>query len=381
MFEKIVSFIKKTYKTPEGIIPLHAPVFWGDEKKYVLDCIESTFVSSIGQYVEKFEQKVAKYTGAKFAVATINGTAALHTALIVAGVNSDHEVITQAVSFVATANAISYCGAEPIFLDSDKDTLGLDPQALQNFLANNTVQHDDGCCYNVATGKKITACVPMHVFGHPVKIDQIKTLCDQYHINLIEDAAESFGSLHMGQHCGTIGMLGILSFNGNKIITTGGGGIILTDDKELALLAKHLTTSAKIDHPWEYVHDLVGYNYRLPNINAALGCAQIELIDDLLQNKRNLAENYQNFFESIGIRFINEPVGSRSNYWLNSIIMDSSEDKIRLLKLTNDSGIMTRPLWRLLPELPMYKHCMKDELKTARWLQERLVNIPSSAIL
>ena len=366
---------------PEGVIPLHAPIFSENEKKYVLNCIDSTFVSSIGEYVNKFEQKVAEYTGSKYAVATVNGTAALHTALMISGVTNNHEVITQAVSFVATANAISYCGAKPVFLDSDRDTLGLDPQALKIFLASNTEQHDDGYTYNKTSGKKLTACIPMHVFGHPTKINQIQALCDEYNITLIEDAAESFGSFYKGKHTGTFGELGILSFNGNKIITAGGGGMILTDNKEFAHLAKHLTTTAKIDHPWEYAHDQVGYNYRMPNINAALGCAQMVRMDEMLKSKRELADNYQAFFKSINMHFFNEPAGCRSNYWLNAIIMDSLEERNDFLRFTNDNGIMTRPVWKLLPELPMYKHYQQDELSNARWLQDRAVNIPSSAIL
>jgi len=282
---------------------------------------------------------------------------------------------------VATANAISYCGAEPVFLDSDQDTLGLSPQALQDFLAGNTDQRDDGCTYNSASGKKITACIPMHVFGHPVKIDQIRSLCDHYNIILIEDAAESLGSLYKGQHTGTFGRLGILSFNGNKIITTGGGGVLLTDNKDFAQLAKHLTTTAKIDHPWEYAHDHVGYNYRMPNINAALGYAQLEHMEKILQCKRELAENYRIFFKGIGIYFISEPEECKSNYWLNAIALESSVERNDFLRFSNDNGVLARPIWKLLPDLPMYANSPRDELTNARWLQDRIVNIPSSAIL
>lgn len=381
MLEKIVSFIREVYKIPEGTIPLHAPVFTGNEKKYVLDCINSTYVSSIGEFVSKLEKMVAQFTGSNYAVATVNGTSALHTSLLVAGVRKDHEVITQAISFVATANAISYCGAAPVFLDSEKETLGLSPQALKSFLTANTKLGQDGFSYNLKTGKKITACIPMHVFGHPVKIDQIQALCNEYNIALIEDAAESFGSYYQGQHTGTFGNLGVLSFNGNKIITTGGGGMILTDDKKIARRAKHLTTTAKVSHEWDYVHDQIGYNYRMPNINAALGCAQIERMDDLLESKRELAKNYRNLFDGTSIHFIKEPEGCRSNYWLNAIVMNSLKERNDFLQFTNHNGIMTRPIWKLLPELQMYEHCQKDELKNARWLQDRIINLPSSAIL
>ena len=360
---------------------MHAPTFAGKEKKYILDCIDSTFVSSIGEYVNRFEQKVADYTGAQFAVATVNGTAALHVALIISGVKLQEEVITQAVSFVATANAISYCGASPVFLDSDLDTLGLSPQALQNFLSKNTEQREDGFAYNLKTGRKITACIPMHVFGHPVKIDEIKTLCRQHNITLIEDAAEALGSFYKERHCGTFGTLGVLSFNGNKIITTGGGGMILTDDEELAIRAKHLTTTAKIEHPWEYVHDEVGFNYRMPNINAALGCAQMEQQNYLLSKKRKLAEAYSDFFSTQNISFVREPHGCLSNYWLNAIILQNRKERDEFLKICNGDKIMARPLWKLLPELPMYLHCQTDSLKNARWLQDRIVNIPSSVTL
>lgn len=381
MLQKIISFIREIHKTPSGAVPLHAPLFAGNEKKYLLDCIDSTYVSSVGEYVNRFERKVADYTGAQFAIATVNGTAALHVALIISGVKPQNEVITQAVSFVATANAITYCGASPVFLDSDLDTLGLSPQALQNFLSKNTEQREDGFTYNLTTGKKITACIPMHVFGHPVKIDEIKTLCRQYNITLIEDAAESVGSFNKDKHCGTFGTLGVLSFNGNKIITTGGGGMILTNNKELARRAKHITTTAKLDHPWEYVHDEVGFNYRMPNINAALGYAQMEQLDFLLSKKRKLAEAYFDIFSLQNISFVREPHGCRSNYWLNAIILQNHKERDELLRISNGFGVMTRPLWKLLPELPMYQHCQTDSLKNARWLYDRIVNIPSGVTL
>jgi len=364
----------------EGFIPLHAPIFSGQEKKYVLACIDSTFVSSVGQYVDRFEKMMAEYTGANYAIATVNGTAALHISLLLVGVKPQDEVITQAVSFVATVNAISYCGAVPVFLDSDRNTLGLSPEALAAFLCEHAEQRTDGCTYNKKTGRKITACVPMHVFGHPVKIDRILSLCEEYNIFLVEDAAESLGSFYRGRHTGTFGKLGIVSFNGNKIITTGGGGMILTSDDKLGKLAKHLTTTAKVTHPWEYVHDQVGYNYRMPNINAALGCAQLEELSSKLASKRTLAERYSEFFRKNNTPFVMEPEGGRSNYWLNAIVLQNREERDDFLRISNGEGVMTRPLWKLLPDLPMFQHCQSDGLEGARWLQDRIVNIPSSVI-
>lgn len=377
MFDKIVSFIKDIYKTHNGEIPLHAPVFAGNEKKYMLECVDSTFVSSVGKYVDQFEIMVREYTGAKHAVATVNGTAALHLALLLAGVQRDDEIITQAVTFVATANAISYCHARPVFLDSDIKTMGLIPDALERFLQEQCMQKDDGFTYNKVTGRKISACIPMHVFGHPVCIDQIKNICVDYNIVLVEDAAESVGSLFEGKHTGTFGRLGILSFNGNKIITTGGGGMILTDDDELGAKAKHLSTTAKSPHPWKFVHDYVGFNYRLPNINAALGCAQMEQLPGFIENKRQLAAQYKDFFYTIGIPFITELKGCRSNYWLNTIILENAEERDAFLEYSNTHGVMTRPIWTLMPRLKMFEYCQTDGLENARWLEDRAVCIPS----
>lgn len=373
----IVEFIKSIFQNTD-FVPLHEPCFLGKEKQYVLDCIDSTFVSSVGKYVDLFEQKVAEYTDVKYAIATVNGTAALHMALLLAGVQRGDEVLTQAISFVATANAIRYCGAQPVFLDSDRSTLGLSPGALEQFLMNNCDQKDDGYTYNQKTGNRIAACVPVHVLGHPAKIDQIENLCDKYRITLIEDAAESVGSLYKDRHTGSFGKLGILSFNGNKTITTGSGGMILTNDKVLAQKAKHLTTTAKVPHPWEYTHDYIGYNYRLANINAALGCAQIDMLSQFLKNKRELASMYQDFFKSLGVLFITDPENSRSNYWLNAIVLDDLNERNSFLEFSNTNGVMTRPIWTLLPKLPMYAHCQTDGLENARWLEERLVKIPSS---
>jgi perosamine synthetase len=378
MYDKIINFIRKLYGDETDPILLHRPVFIGNEKDYVLDCIKSTYVSSVGEYVDFFEQRVAEYTGAKYAIATASGTAALHVALMLSGVKTGDEVLTQPISFVATANAIHYCGAEPIFLDSDRRSLGLSPDALEEFLDNNCVQKDDGFSYNKINGKRIAACVPVHVFGHPAQIDRIKTISDMYNIALIEDAAESLGSCYNDKHTGTFGKFGILSFNGNKTVTTGGGGMILTDDDELGQMAKHITTVAKVEHPWEYFHDHIGFNYRLPNINAALGCAQMEMLPWFLEKKRKIAEAYKGFFDSIGIHFISEPKGCRSNYWLNAILFNDLQERNEFLDYSNDNGVMTRPLWRLIPKLPMYAHCQKDTLETSRWLEDRLVNIPSS---
>jgi len=381
MFDDIFSYIKEHQVAEEGAVPLHTPFFGGNEKKYQLDCIDSTYVSSVGRYVDTFEQKVAEFTGAKHAIATVNGTAALHTALLLAGVLPGDEVITQAVSFVATSNAIAYCGAEPVFLDSDKASLGLSPLALEEFLIENTEQGKDDFCYDRRTGKRISVCVPMHVFGHPTAIESIVAVCDSFNIRVVEDAAESLGSYVRQRHTGTFGALGILSFNGNKIITTGGGGMVLTDDAQIARKAKHLTTTAKVPHDWEYAHDTLAFNYRMPNINAALGCAQIEKISAILLQKRKLADQYRRFFESHEVTFISEPSGCRSNYWLNAILLSDLEERNLFLELANANGVMCRPIWNLLSDLPMYKACQTDGLDSARWLWERVVNIPSSVRL
>lgn len=375
--EKIVAFIKKLFPDRD-FISLHEPSFVGNEKRYVIDCIESTFVSSVGKYVDAFETAVASYTGSKHAIAMINGTAALQLALLLCGVNRGDEVLTQAVTFVATANAIRYCGAHPVFLDSDRNSLGMNPAALEAFLIEQCIQKSDGHTYNKKSGRKIAACLPVHVFGHPIRIDKVKSLCDQYRIVLLEDAAEAIGSLFQNKHLGTFGKIGILSFNGNKTITTGGGGLLLTDDGDLAKEAKHLTTTAKIPHPWNYVHDRIGFNFRLPNINAALGCAQMEMLPSILRNKRRLATIYRDFFERIGIPFISEPENSKSNYWLNAIILENRKQRDMFLEYSNSQGVITRPLWALIPNLPIYEACESDGLKNARWLEKRVVNIPSS---
>ena len=375
MYNNVVSFIQQLFKTHD-FIPLHEPRFIGNEKRYLNECIDSTFVSSVGAFVDRFEKEFATYVGSKYAVATVNGTAALHVSLLLVDVQRDDEVITQPLTFIATANAISYIGAKPIFIDVDRDTMGLSPDALKTFLETHC-EVSDARCINTTSGKTIKACVPMHTFGHPCRIDEIKALCDQWHIALVEDAAESLGSTYKNRHTGTFGVLGAFSFNGNKIITSGGGGVIVTDDEELAKRAKHITTTAKIPHRWEYVHDEIGYNYRLPNINAALLCAQMENLDLFLENKRLLTSKYGSFFDAASINLVREPMNARSNYWLQTLILNDKEEQESFLTYTNDHGVMTRPIWRLMNKLEMFKGCQCSDLSNALWLEERVVNIPS----
>jgi dTDP-4-amino-4,6-dideoxygalactose transaminase len=448
MFDDFIRLVREIYQT-DDFIPLHEPRFVGNEKQYLLDVIDSTFVSSVGPYVGEFESKIAGYCGVKHAVATVNGTAALHVALLLAGVNPGDEVITQAVTFVATCNAIDYCGAEPVFVDVDKTTLGLSPQALEDFLQQFAERRDDGL-YNRQSDKRIAGCLPMHSFGHSCDMAGLLQVCEQFGIALIEDAAEALGSfllptidaepkdivthnfsISLGKdfsvrpelvegwtekswrpiapnhsyfdilstnglarkaipgscfwrnpkHCGTLGKLGVLSFNGNKIITTGGGGMILTDDDELARQAKHLTTTAKLPHAWRFEHDQVGYNYRMPNLNAALGLAQLEQLPAFLDAKRRLAQRYLQWGEQHSVAVVAEPEFTRSNYWLNALLLDNAEQREQFLEFTNANGVMTRPLWQLMHELTMYRHCQHDHLTNSRWLAERLVNIPSSVVI
>lgn len=374
-----IDFIRATFNT-QNFIPLHEPRFNGNEKKYLNECIDSTFVSSVGKFVDRFEQMFADYVGAKYAIAAMNGTAALHVALLLAEVTENTEVITQPLTFIATANAISYCGAQPVFVDVDKDTLGLSPEALQVFLQQYT-KVENGQCINQTTGKIIKACLPMHTFGHPCRIDEIAAICEQWHITLVEDAAESLGSFYKGQHTGTFGKLGAFSFNGNKVITSGGGGVLVTNDETLAKKAKHITTTAKVPHPYEYVHDQIGYNYRMPNLNAALLVAQMEQLDGFLASKRELAQEYKKFFAQQQIQWLEEPVNCQSNYWLQALVFDNTTERDEFLKISNEQGVMTRPIWRLMNELEMFKHCLKGDLSTAKWLEQRVVNIPSSVRL
>ena len=378
--ESIISFIRKIFRIPSDPIPLHAPLFIGNEMKYLEECINTTLVSSVGKFVNLFEDRIAEFTGAKKAIVCINGTNALYLALKLAGLNQGDEAITQPLTFIATANAISYCGAIPVFLDVDRETMGLSAESLSNFLSNET-RITNGQCINKSTGKRIKVCVPMHTFGHPCQIDRIASLCKEYKITLIEDAAESIGSYYKGKHTGTFGKIGMISFNGNKTITTGGGGIMLFNDEELAERARYLSTQAKVPHQWEFVHDEIGYNYRMPNVNAAIGVAQLENIDLYLSKKRKLASHYQEFFSEGPISFFIEPQNCISNYWLNAILFDSKRERDLFLKQSNGQGIMTRPLWRLMNELPMYENCQKDSLENCIWLENRVVALPSSVIL
>ena len=374
---KINSFIKELYGT-DGFVPLSVPKFVGNEKKYLEECIDTTFVSSVGKFVDCFEEMVAEYTGAKKAVVCVSGTNALHMAMLLVGVERDDEVLTQALTFIATCNAISYIGAHPVFIDVDKDTMGLSPKAVKVWLESHA-EVKEGACYNKTTGRRIKACVPMHTFGHPVHLDELMEVCKEWHIELVEDAAESLGSFYKGKHTGTFGKVGAISFNGNKTITTGGGGMLLFMDEKLGEFAKHLTTQAKVPHRWEFVHDHIGYNYRMPNINAALGCAQMEHLEEFVLNKRETAEKYAEFFKNMAdVEFFTEPADCRSNYWLNTVILKDKQAQLEFLQQTNDNGVMTRPIWELMNRLPMFEHCQNDGLENSIWLADRVVNIPSS---
>lgn len=373
---RLIEFVKDHYGTGE-FIPLHAPVFSGSEQVYVAKTITSTFVSSVGEYVNRFEKEMAAYTGKECAVATVNGTAALHVSLRLAGVEQGDLVITQALTFVATCNAIAYCGAEPLFIDVDESTLGLSPRALEDWLENHAVRDASGQCVDLATGRRISACLPMHTFGHPADLMGLVRVGEKWNIPLVEDAAESLGSFYQGRHTGTFGKLAAVSFNGNKIITTGGGGMILCDE-ETGKRAKHLTTTAKKPHPYEYVHDEVAYNYRLPNINAALGVAQLEQLPGFLEEKRALADEYRKLLKGTEFQFVDEPEGCRSNFWLNAVLCSDQTSRDRLLEVTNASNVMTRPVWQLMCDLPMYQHCTRGALNISRSIAQRLVNLPSS---
>ncbi len=379
VYQDIVNKIREIYNEPEGFIPLHAPAFSGNEKKYLNQCIDSTFVSYVGEFVSRFEDITAEFTGSKYAIAISNGTSALQIALMAAGVKNNEEVISQALTFVATANAIAHCGAKPIFLDVEKSTLGMSPEKLEDFLSNNTEIREDGC-FNKVTKRKITACVPVHIFGHPCRIDEIVSICNKFNITVVEDSAESLGSYYKEKHTGTFGKLGILSYNGNKTVTTGGGGMVITDDEKLAKYVKHITTTAKTPHPWEFDHDEIAYNYRMPNVNAAIGAAQMESLETILASKRRTAEKYQCFFSEKGIEFISEPENAKSNYWLNAIILKDKAERDSFLKFTNENKVMTRPVWQLMNKLEMYKDCQAGDLSNAEWLEDRLVNIPSSYV-
>ncbi len=378
MYSKIVNFIKDTFNETESLIPLHEPRFVGNEKQYINDCIDSTFVSSVGKYVDLFEEKIKQFTGAKYAVATANGTSALHLSLLIAGVKSGDLVITQPLTFIATCNSISYIGAQPLFVDVDKETLGLSVDKLESFFLTETYSDINGNTFYKRTNQRIAACVPMHTFGHPVKIDQIVSLCDKHKVHVIEDAAESLGSTYMDKQTGRFGKLGVYSFNGNKTITCGGGGVIITDDDNYGYLAKHLSTQAKKPHPWNFEHDYIGYNYRLPNLNAALACAQMENLSSFISNKRELSRTYKDFFSTIEIQFVDEPINSKSNYWLNAIVLKDRNERDAFLEFTNSNNVMTRPVWTLMNKLDMFKNAPCQNIDNALWLEDRLVNIPSS---
>lgn len=379
--QEIINLIRTVYNEPREFIPLHAPVFVGNEKKYLNECIDSTFVSSVGKFVDQFEEMMRNYTGAKYAIATMNGTSALHLALEIAGAKTGDLVITQSLSFVATSNAISYTGAQPYYIDVDLDTLGMSDKALEQFLEN--VELVDGTPIHKDSGKRVAACVPMHTFGFPCNIQRIVDLCNEFNIPVVEDAAESLGSTIDGKHTGTFGTFGTYSFNGNKTITSGGGGIIVTNDEALAKRAKHMSTQAKVPHKWEYDHDEVGYNYRCPNINAALACAQLEKLDEFLKNKAETAQIYAKHFDTISdVRFF-EYSGEESvaNNWLNVLLFDSEKDKLDFLEESNSSGVMTRPIWKLNHKLKSFSECGHDDLKNSLYLEKHLINIPSSVRL
>lgn len=379
MNNKLIQFVRDTYRTNQ-FIPLHAPTFTGNEKAYVLDTIESTFVSSVGKYVEDFENHIEIYTGTAKAVAAVNGTAALHAALYMAGVKAGDLVITQALTFVATCNALFHMGAEPVFVDVSKVSLGLCPQATSDFLDQNAVLNGDGECIHKISGRRIKAVVPMHTFGHPVELDELLTVCLKWNIVLVEDAAESLGSFYKGKHTGTIGDFSAISFNGNKIVTTGGGGMVLCKNLDDGIHTRHVTTTAKVPHPYEFYHDEPGFNYRLPNLNAALGCAQMEVLPEFLKQKRALAAQYQTLFSDSEFQFVVEPGYAQSNYWLNAIICPDTASRDLLLKETNEQGVMTRPIWQLMHRLPMFENAFRGDLKVSEWVEAHLINLPSSPI-
>lgn len=374
--KEVIEFIKSLYPEYKENVFLHSPIFLGNEKKYLNDCIDTTFVSSVGQYVDQFEMKMAEYTGAAKAVVCVNGTNALHMSLMLSGVEQGDEIITQSLTFIATANAISYCNAYPVFCDVDEETMGLSPIAVRRWLESHAEIRNNKC-YNKNTGRKISAVVPMHTFGHPVKLSEFVELCNEWKLALVEDAAESIGSYYNGKHTGLFGKVAALSFNGNKTITCGGGGMLLFTDKELGERAKHLTTQAKIPHRWEFKHDEIGYNYRMPNINAALGCAQLENLDKILENKRKTAMAYKEFFAGSDIKFFDEPANCKSNFWLNAVLLPSKEAQIKFLEETNDAGVQTRPIWELMNRLEMFKNCQHGDLSNAEMFADRIVNIPS----
>ena len=379
MFEKLLEFIKLNYPE-QSQIHLHEPFLNGNEKEYINECFNTNMVSSIGPFVKDFEDKVSSFLGAKYGIATFNGTSALHISLLLSGVCEDDEVITQSLTFIGTCNPIRYLNANPVFIDVDKDTLGLSPQKLNEFLTSKCELRNDGNCWNKETGKRIKACIPVHVNGFANRIDKIIEICLEYNIEVIEDAAEALGSKYKDKYLGTFGKVNALSFNGNKIITTGGGGMIITNDYEIALQAKHLTTQAKLSHKWEFDHDQIGYNYRLPNVNAAIGCAQIEIFQSILEKKSIIAKEYRNFFENFEIDFLEGIESSNPNFWLNTIIIRDKAQKNELLNLSHKNNIFLRPLWKPLHNLEMYKDSTQDNLDNTKWLYDRCISLPSSVV-
>jgi perosamine synthetase len=378
--KEVSDFIKLQFPNKE-FIPLHVPLFIGNERKYVMETLESTFVSSVGSFVNRLEEMMCEISGAKYAIATVNGTSALHMALLLADVKRSDEVLSQSLTFIATCNAISYIGALPVFVDIDGDSLGLSPSSLTTFLEENGELRKDGFCYNKITGNRIKACVPMHTFGLPCRIDEIAVICNDWNITLVEDAAESLGSYYKGKHTGTFGKIGVFSFNGNKTVTCGGGGVIITNDESIAKKGKHLTTQAKVSHPWAFIHDAIGYNYRMPNLNAALACAQLEQLERFVENKRELAEEYKKKFNSKDAYFISEIENAKGNYWLNALMLPDRSHLEEFLRFLNDSGVMVRPVWQLMHTLPMFVDAQKGDLTNSEWVADRLVNIPSSVRL
>jgi perosamine synthetase len=371
-----IAFIQDIYQTKE-FIPLHAPAFRGNEKKYLIETIDSTFVSSVGAYVDQFEEMMTVITKTKKAVAVVNGTAGIQVALRLVGVREGDEVITQALTFVATANAIAYNGASPVFLDVDIDTMGLSSKSVSEFLEEHGDLRDE-VCYNKKSGKKISACLPMHTFGFPVHLDELKVICDAWKIPIVEDAAESLGSEYKNKPTGSIGDIGVFSLNGNKIVTCGGGGAIVTNNENFGVRGKHLTTTAKVPHAYEFFHDELGYNYRMPNLNAALACAQLEQLNLFIADKRELALAYKSFFDESGIKFRTENPFTKANYWLMCVELENQKERDLFLAKTNSSKVMTRPIWQLMYRLPFYQNCQRDDQLNAKFLEERIVNIPSS---
>lgn len=382
MIDQFIKFVQELYGTTD-FIPLHVPAFSQTDKDAVLDVVDSTFVSSVSDYVGKFEKQLSDFTGAKYIIPVVNGTSAIHLSLHALGVDESCEVLTQSLTFVATCNAISYTKAEPVFIDIDIDTMGLSPTAVAAFLDEHAEIRDDGYTYNKVSNKRIAACVPMHTFGHPLRIQELVAICNKWSIAVVEDAAEALGSYVLNsnqeqQHCGTFGQLGVLSFNGNKVITTGGGGAVMTNDQALAKRLRHLSTTAKIAHQWEYIHDEVGFNYRLPGLNAALGFSQMQQLPTFLQDKRQIADQYLQWASDVGVDMVGARDKTVPNFWLNAILLTDRENRDRFLEQTNKQGVMTRPVWQPMDRLTQFSHAQKGQLSNTDSIMNRLVNIPSS---